>query len=141
MTPGVVRIGDTVHRPFRRSPALDHALLRYLDGQGFDGTHVPVTLRASVPSAMTLPAIVSNDVICHLRFEGLTVYLCVDYNLLRFNRIEGEYVCMVIRRDCNRLSSPKRRTGASVACSTTGAVTNYLAPRNRSDSFPRTRPY
>jgi hypothetical protein len=36
-TVGVVRIGNTVHRPARPSTPAVHAVLRYLEGVGFDG--------------------------------------------------------------------------------------------------------
>lgn len=36
VTKGVVRIGDTVRRPFRRDHSLQHDLLTYLEQRGFD---------------------------------------------------------------------------------------------------------
>jgi hypothetical protein len=38
VTKGVVRIGDTVRRPFRRDHSLQHDLLIYLEQRGFDGS-------------------------------------------------------------------------------------------------------
>lgn len=41
-TPGVVRIGDTVHRPMKRESPFVHDVLRYLERHGFD--HAPRVL-------------------------------------------------------------------------------------------------
>ncbi len=38
VTPGVVKVGDTVRRPIRGDRALQHALLTHLEKKGFSGT-------------------------------------------------------------------------------------------------------
>lgn len=62
VTEGVVRIGDTVRRPFHRDHSLQHDLLIYLEQRGFEGSPRFLGIDAQGRESLSfLPGTVPND--------------------------------------------------------------------------------